>query len=46
VASSIIGILFSVLYLWRKNLVANITAHLIVDLPLFLFMLFPVALPR
>jgi len=40
VESSIIGLLFSGLYLWRGNLVANIVCHFVSDFPLFLFMLF------
>ena len=39
--SSIAGILFSLLYLWRKNLVAPIVCHFVTDFPLFLLMLFP-----
>ena len=43
VTSAIVGMAFSVLYLRRKTLVANIAAHVVLDLPLFLFMLFPLA---
>lgn len=42
VAATIIGLAFSILYLWRKNLLTNIVAHFVTDLPLFLFLLFPV----
>ncbi len=40
VETSIVGVLLSGLYLWRKNLVANIACHFMSDFPLFLFMLF------
>lgn len=43
VTSAIVGMAFSVLYLRRRTLVANITAHVVLDFPLFLFMLFPLA---
>ncbi len=45
VAASIMGVAFSALYLWRRSIVANITAHFVLDFPLVLFMLFPVAPP-
>jgi membrane protease YdiL (CAAX protease family) len=45
VIASIVGIAFSGLYLWRRSLVANIVAHFVLDFPLVLFMLFPVATP-
>jgi membrane protease YdiL (CAAX protease family) len=45
VIASIVGIAFSGLYLWRRSLVANLVAHFVLDFPLVLFMLFPVAPP-
>ena len=45
VAASIMGVAFSALYLSRPTIVANITAHVVLDFPLVLFMLFPVAPP-
>jgi membrane protease YdiL (CAAX protease family) len=43
--SFVMGLAFSVLYLRRGTLIACISAHLVLDLPLFLFMLFPRPLP-
>jgi hypothetical protein len=43
--SFLIGLAFSVLYLRRGTLTACIAAHFVLDLPLFLFMLFPAPLP-
>ncbi len=45
VMATFMGVGFSLLYLWRKSLIACIVAHFITDLPLFIFMIFPVALP-
>ena len=43
VMATVMGV--SMLYLWRRTLIANIVAHFVLDLPLFLFMLFPVQPP-
>ena len=45
VMASVMGVAFSMLYLWRGSLTANIVAHFALDLPLLLFMLFPVQPP-
>jgi len=45
VMATVMGLAFSALFLWRKTLVACISAHLVLDLPLLVFMLFPVAPP-
>jgi membrane protease YdiL (CAAX protease family) len=41
----VMGLAFSGVYLWRKNLTACVVAHFILDLPLFFFMLFPLTTP-
>ena len=45
VMATVMGVAFSMLYLWRRTLTANIVAHFVLDLPLFLLMLFPVQPP-
>jgi membrane protease YdiL (CAAX protease family) len=45
VMSFIMALAFSMLYLRRGTLTACISAHFVLDLPLFLFMLFPRPLP-
>lgn len=45
VMSFVVGVALSVLYLRRRSLVSCIVAHFVLDLPLFLFMLFPMRPP-
>lgn len=45
VSTVIVGYIYSGLFLWRRNLVANIVAHFVSDFPLFLFMVLQITPP-